>query len=245
MFEAILLSCIAGFGSFTQGLAGVGVVLVALPLMALILDVKTVIVLVNLLALSINIVLGVHLFKHMRARHLIPLLVGAVPGIPAGVLVLKAVSPEVLQILLGLVLLGYAGYALSGLLSQRETRMAWAYVAGFLGGCLGGAITASGPPIIIYTALQPWTKDRIKATMIGFFLITTIAITAMHAATGMITPAVLSGYCSALPGLALGLWGGMRCYGRISDTVYRRIITYLLLILGIILLVKGLWHTLA
>lgn len=240
MYEAILLSCIAGFGSFTQGLAGVGVVLIALPLMALILDIKTVIVLVNMLALSINIVLGLHLFKHMRARHLTPMLIGAAPGIPAGVLVLKAVSAETLQILLGVVLLGYSLYALSGRLVQRETHPIWAYVAGFWGGCLGGAITASGPPIIVYTALQPWTKDRLKATMIGFFLITTIVIWGMHAATGMITPAVLSGYCAAFPGLALGLWGGIRCYGRISDALYRRIIAFLLLGLGVMLLVRGL-----
>lgn len=240
MYEAILLSCIAGFGSFTQGLAGVGVVLIALPLMTLVLDVKTVIVLVNLLALSINIVLGAQLFKHMRARHLTPMLLGAVPGIPMGVQVLKAVSAETLQILLGLVLLGYAGYALSGRLVQRETRTVWAYVAGFFGGCLGGAITASGPPIIVYTAMQPWSKDRLKATMIGFFLATTVVITIMHAASGLITPAVLSGYGAAFPGLALGLWGGMRCYGRISDTLYRRIIVYLLLMLGVMLLVRGL-----
>ncbi|GAB7080615.1 sulfite exporter TauE/SafE family protein [Megalodesulfovibrio paquesii] len=240
MYEAILLSAIAGFGSFTQGLAGVGVVLIALPLMTLLLDIKIVIVLVNLLALTINIVLGAQLFKHMRGNSLVPMLVGAAPGIPAGVLVLRAVSAETLQILLGVVLLAYCGYALSGRLIQRDTRTVWAYVAGFLGGCLGGAITASGPPIIIYTAMQPWTKDRIKATMIGFFLITTIGVTCMHLATGMITPAVLSGYAAAFPGLALGLWGGMRCYGRISETVYRRIIVYLLLILGVMLLVKGL-----
>lgn len=239
MYDALLLSCIAGFGSFTQGLAGVGVVLVALPLMALVLDIKTVIVLVNLLALSINIVLGAQLFKHMRARILVPMLIGAAPGIPAGVLVLKAVSAETLQIMLGLVLLGYCAYALSGRLVQRETGAVWAYVAGFFGGCLGGAITASGPPIIIYTAMQPWTKDRLKATMIGFFLVTTIVIAAMHAVTGMITPAVLSGYCGAFPGLALGLWGGMRCYGRVGEVLYRRIIVYLLLVLGVVLLAKG------
>ena len=103
----------------------------------------------------------------------------------------------------------------------------------------GGAYCAVTPPIIIYTALQPWTKDRIKATMIGFFLATTILVAAMHLAMGMITPAVLAGYGAAFPGLALGLWAGMRCYGHVGDALYRRIIALLLLFLGLALLAKG------
>ncbi len=240
MLEFILLSCIAGFGAFTQGVAGVGVVLVALPLMALVLDMKTVIVLVNLLACSINVILGAQLFQHMRRRTLLPLLVGAAPGIPVGVYLLKVVSAEALQCVLGLMLLGYCAYAFSGRLVQRETKPVWGYVTGVIAGCLGGAITASGPPIIVYTALQPWSKDRVKATMIGFFLVTTAVIAVLHWRTGLITPTVLHGYGASLPGLALGLWGGMRYYGRISDAWYRRIILYLLVVLGVVLLAEGL-----
>lgn len=240
MLDAILLSCIAGFGAFTQGLAGVGVVLIALPLMALFMDVKTVIVMANLLALTINIVLGAQLYKHVRRKDVLPLLIGSAPGIPLGILTLKAVSAEALQVLLGILLLGYSVYALSGRLKQRETPPASGYAAGLFGGILGGAITASGPPIIIYTALQPWPKDRMKATLIWFFLITTIGIAGMHAATGLITSAVLQGYGAALPGLLLGLWGGMRCYGRIGEAFYRRVIVYLLMALGALLLAKGL-----
>lgn len=239
MIEHILFSLIAAFGGFTQGLTGVGVILVTLPLMALLLDMKLVIPLVGLLALSINIYLGWSLREHMRWRRTKPLLLAALPGIPVGVYVLKQAPTAALQLVLGVVLAGYALYAMSGGAPRRELPSGWAYLAGFLAGCLGGGIGASGPPIIVYTAMQPWDKDAVKSTMISFFLATTIGISAMHAGTGLITKEVLGYYAVSIPGLAVGTLIGVKSYGRISSAWYKRMMIWLLLVLGVLLLWKG------
>ena len=240
MATSIALSLIAAFGGFTQGLTGVGIVTIALPLMALIVDMKTVIPMVGLLAVSINIVLGWQLRGSMRWRLCLPLLIGAVPGIPAGVYVLKTLPSSLLQTVLGVVLFMYGLYAVMQTTVQKDLSSVWAWLAGFLAGGLGGSIGASGPPIIVYTSIQPWSKDTIKATMIAFFLCTTIGISSMHAASGLITAQVLSLYAVSLPGLALGCILGLLCYRYVPTAVYRRLMFWLILALGCLLTWKGL-----
>lgn len=240
MGTSLVLSLIAAFGGFTQGLTGVGVIMVALPLMALLVNMKTVIPMVGLLAVSINIVLGWQLRKAMRWRLCLPLLVGAVPGIPIGVYVLKTVPSALLQTGLGAVLVAYGLYAVTQHQVHKDLSSMWAWLAGFLAGGLGGSIGASGPPIIVYTSLQPWSKDTIKATMIAFFLGTTLGISTMHAAAGLITSKVLSLYAVSLPGLALGCLLGVVCYRHVPTQTYKRLMMWLILVLGCLLVWKGL-----
>lgn len=240
MFPELLLTLIAAFAGFTQGLTGVGVITVALPLMALLVEMKTVIPMVGLLALSINIVLGWQLRGAIRWWLCLPLIAAAVPGIPVGVYILKTVPSSVLQIVLGGVLVAYGVYAVFRPPVQRELSIFWAGLAGFVAGGLGGSIGASGPPIIVYTSIQPWPKDAIKATMVAYFLLTTMGISGMHAATGLITGEVLGLYAASLPGLALGGVLGAVLYNHIRTEGYRRIMMWMILALGCVLSWKGL-----
>lgn len=239
MATSLFIMLIAAFSGFAQGLAGVGMVLISLPFMALFLPMQTIIPLVTMMALSINLVLGWQLRQAMRRRALLPLVAAALAGIPVGVYGLKHLPSIHLQLALGLVLVAYALYALAGRQPRREIAPGWGWLTGFLAGCLGGSIVASGPVIIVYTSMQPWPKDTIKSTMIGFFLASTLAVTATHAALGLITPKVLGCYAASLPGLALGGLAGVKAYGHIDSAAYHRLMVWLVLVLGAVLLWKS------
>ena len=240
VFPELLLTLIAVFAGFTQGMTGVGIITVALPLMALLVEMKTVIPMVGLLAVTINLALGWQMRGAIRWRLCLPLLLAAIPGIPLGVYVLKTVSSAALQIGLGAVLVAYGGYAVSRAPVQRDLSSFWAYVAGFVAGGLGGSIGVSGPPIIVYTSIQPWSKDTIKATMVAYFLLTTLGISSMHAATGLVTDRVLNLYAASLPGLVLGGVLGIACYRHIRTEGYKRLLMLMILLLGGVLAWKGL-----
>jgi uncharacterized membrane protein YfcA len=76
--------------------------------------------------------------------------------------------------------------------------------------------------------------------MVGYFLLTTLGISSMHAGTGLVTDRVLGLYAASLPGLALGGALGMACYRHIRTEGYRRIMMWMILVLGGILTWKGL-----
>jgi uncharacterized membrane protein YfcA len=169
MYEYFYLCLIIGFAGFTQGFSGFGAVIVSLPCLSLFIPIKTVVPLVNLMSCVMNLILVIQLRRHLQWPKILPLLLGSLPGIPLGVYYLKHVAPWMLELLLGAVLISFPFYSRYTNPDKRRLQPIWAYLAGFGSGCLGGSLGTNGPPIIIYAALQPWDKDELKATLVGFF----------------------------------------------------------------------------
>ncbi|AEB09979.1 sulfite exporter TauE/SafE family protein [Desulfobacca acetoxidans] len=236
-----LLLCLIAFSAgFTQGLSGFGSVLVALPLMVLLLDLKTAVPLAGLWGMTINIILLLTLRRHLDLTRIVPLVVAALPGVPLGVYFLKNVPLWLLEMVLGVLLVVFSIYFVwSGGKTRRLSR-GWAYAAGFSSGCLGGSLAASGPPVIIYTALQPWPKDEIKSTLTGFFFLSGLTIIFAQIVAGLITPQVLKTSLISIPFVVLGVISGTWCYNRMETIRYRQVVVGLVTLLGLITVGKSL-----
>ncbi len=239
MYEYFLLCLIIAFAGFTQGFSGFGAVLVSLPCLTTLLPIKTVVPLVNLMSCCINLILIVQLRHHLHWPKILPLLLASLPGIPLGVYFLKTVAPWKLELLLGAVLISFPFYSRYTKTGERCIHSGWAYLAGFCSGCLGGSLGTNGPPIVIYTALQSWDKDAMKATLVGFFFIAHLGAVGFQAYSGLVTAKVVTMVFWSLPFLALGVFCGSFCYTKTASESYRRVIMVMLFALGLFLMVKA------
>ena len=229
----LLICVIVFFSGVTQGLSGFGSIMLSLPLLALFIDIKVVIPLVGIFGLVIPILLLIKLWKHLDWKKIHPLFLGAVPGIPVGVFLLKKLDVTTMHWILGIILMTFSIYSLLLKSSNRGLREGWAYVFGFFGGCLGGALSVAGIGVIVYTSFQTWTKDRMKATLQGFLVVSHLVIVILQAANGMTTGIVLRYCLVSLPMLILGTYVGSFFYGRLKDEYYKKIVYILLGLMGI------------
>ena len=237
---ALTISLIFFSAGLLQGVSGFGAALLAMPLLVLVLDVREAVTLSLLNGLIITLFMSVHLKRHLDWRKILPLVVGCLPGIYAGVTLLKRMNPAIMKVCLGVLIVAYALYCLTGRIKTRKMSRGWAYVAGFATGTIGSAFSTGGPPTIIYTTLTGWNKDQIKATLSAFFLFTSVLSLGAHAASGLTTPHVLRLFgVSALPVLA-GVFLGSQFSMRLATKTYLTIIYYLLIALGVMLIVSAL-----
>jgi uncharacterized membrane protein YfcA len=230
------VSAVTFAAAFVQGVTGFGSALVAMPLLALFLDVKAAAPLVTLLSLAINALLLVPARGRLPWRRVAPLLAGSALGVPAGVLFLAGADERAARAALGLALV------LSSLALLRSRRLpippGWepAFAVGGLAGLLGGAFNASGPPVMIHAASQPWEKSDAHAVLQLYFLVSNVGIVALHAASGLTTGAVALLAASALPALAAGSAAGWAVHRRVSEERFRRLVQLALLAAGAALL---------
>lgn len=238
--EAGMVALAAALAGFTQGLAGFGSTLVAMPLLVTALPVRAAVPLACLLGLAINLALGVRLRRHARRRELALLLACSAPGAGLGAWVLAAAPEAALRVLLGAGVLGLALLSLAAGRPRRAPGPGWAVLAGLAAGSLGVAIGVNGPPVVAWAARQDWGRDALKATLLAYFLFAGAAIVAIQAAQGLCTPRVLGLFGLALPALAAGLTAGHACSGRLDEAVFRRLVLALLAASGAALLVQGL-----
>jgi uncharacterized protein len=233
----LLIAFLAGL---IQGVTGFGSVLLSLPLVMLWLDVRTAVPVTTLFGAVLTIGLLVPLRGHLDWRKILPLLLGSLPGIPLGVMLLVHLEALWIQRFIGLILLLYSLWGFFTPSRTRELRGAWPYGFGFLGGLMGGAVSASGPPVIVYATLQPWSKDALKATLQGFFLFSGIVTIFFQAREGLLTGPVLRIFLFSIAPILTGVWLGHVLYGKLGEHSYRQLVLAMLGVLGVFTLVRAL-----
>ncbi len=149
-----------------------------------------------------------------------------------GYLALRRVPEQALLPLLGLVIAGYALYALWGRRPPELRHPAWGLAAGLLAGLLGGAYNTAGPPAIIYGDCRRWPPPEFKSNLQAFFMVSDGLVLLGHAFAGNLTRAVMTHYAVTLPAIVLGLWLGLSLERRIRLAGLRTLALALLLMLG-------------
>ena len=180
----IIVGLIVFLAAFTQSLSGFGLALVSMALLPAVTGIRLATPLVALVAIVIEGVLIIRYREALDMHSIWKVVLAALVGTPLGVLFLSHVDERIALTVLGLVIAGYAVYALLGLkLPQLENAM-WAYAAGLVGGMLGGAYNTSGPPVIVYADCRRWSPDVFKSNLQGYFVIRWL----FSAETGLCSP---------------------------------------------------------
>lgn len=236
MNEYILTAAIFAFAGLIQGVTGFGSLLFAVPLLALYLAPQVSVPLATLCGLFIVVVMGFKLKRHLERSKILPILLGSLPGVALGVLVLKGVDAGVFRLLLGAMITSYALFAL--LARPRPKRLHWGVgsACGFLAGAFSAAFSAGGPPVIIYVTMQDWSPDQKRATITGFYLAVSVFVALGHATVGLTTGRVLLLTAAAGPCIFAGVRAGLHVAGRINPATYMRLVQLLLLAMGLMLL---------
>ena len=168
-----------------------------------------------------------------------PFLLGAAVGVPVGVAILGWADPGHVRAGTGVFLVAYSLYALfrpkmASVTAGGATADAG---VGFLNGVLGGITGLAGILVTIWSGLRGWPKDRQRA----IFQPVAVAIFAMSAAwlgiKGVVSGATIRLFLFGLPALLAGTWLGMKLYGRLDETTFRRVVLIILLVSGAVLMV--------
>lgn len=176
--------------------------------------------------------------KSIEPSRLFPFIIGAVVGIPIGVLALTQFNGSALKICLGLFLTAYGCYAL---LAPRLPHLKFGGRAadgaiGLIGGVLGGIGGYSGVIPTIWTQLRGWSKNTARGVYQPFILFAHVATLALVGVASFNRGGVLLFVC-ALPALAAGAWLGFTIYGRLDEIWFKRILSAMLVASGLSLVI--------
>jgi len=227
---------------FTTGFAGFGTGLVASGLWFHALPASLVPPLVALAAVAAQLVGLVTVRRAFEWRRAAPFLAGGVLGVPVGVAVLSAASPDTLRLSVGVFLAAYAGFQLLGLarrgIGSRGGRAADGAV-GVAGGFLGGFAGLSGALPLVWLQMRGGPSASQRATYQPFNLIVLALASFGMTLSGALNAQVLTIAALCLPVTLAGAWLGARIYTGVSEATFRWVVLALLLGSGTILVAQG------
>ena len=235
------LALCAGFllGAYLiRGIVGFGSGLIAIPLLALILPLHVVVPAVALSDYLASASQGIGNRRDILWRALVPLVPFLLAGVAVALYLFREVDPGVLTRVLGVFVIGYAGYTLLGLHPGRVARPQWAAPLGALGALVGPLFGTGGPFYVAYLQLWGPTKGQFRATAATAFLIEGSTRLSGYLVAGFFTQDAVLLFALALPLAALGLYLGHHVHTGIGEAAFRRLIGVLLLGSGLALLLK-------
>lgn len=223
-------------GGFVKGTIGIGLPLVAVPLLATVMPVPQAVALMVLPLLVTNLwqgLAGGH--AATIVRRFWPMILVLMATIPVSATALSALDPSLLYLILGAAVVLSALPMLADVVPPIPPHAEpWAgpLVAGIAGG-LGGVSSFFGPPIVLYMLGLHLAKDLFVATMAIVYLTGTIALSLTLAANAVLTFGLLKLSAAAVLPTALGMAGGALVRRRIDQRLFRRVVAVTLLVIGV------------
>jgi len=222
-------------GSLIQGLAGFGGALISIPLILLYAEPRWAAPVVVLCYTINRLPAMVVLRKNLMWDHSLLLIAAAVPGALFGGLLLKSLEPGFIMKIMGTVLILFSAYKVVAPEFKLVFSKIWAVPTGLLSGLLGAAIGTDGPPVVVYAALKPWTKEQVVGMLQSFFVITNFIVLGSDGIHGLLTAAVLQVSGVAAPFAVGGILLAIRVNRRMSQRRFEVILSILIGLMGILL----------
>ncbi len=235
LFTLVLL--IIFISTLIRSAFGFGNALVAMPLLVLLLSVKTAAPLVALVGIISALVMLLREWRELDIKAAIYLILSTLAGIPLGLFFLKSSPEHIVRMILGLVLIGFGLYNLFGLRLPTLRKGYLVFPFGFFAGILGGAYNTSGPPVVIYGVMRGWSKEKFRATLQGYFLISSALVVVGHGISRLWTRSVLIYFLASIPVVVLADLLGNWIVHKIQGEKFNRAVNLFLVVVGILMFI--------
>lgn len=247
MYDIIALNWIAYIVIFATllcayiifGIAGFGTALIAGPIFALYIPMTQVIPLLALMDLTaalVNVTRDGHKADRSELKRLVPMMViGSLIG--AGILL--TMHPDILLLALGLFIVGYSLYSLSGLKPERYFSPHAAIPFGSIGGVFGALFGSGGFIYAIYLSGRLKDKDAMRITQTTLIGISTMTRVTFFALAGVYLDTRLLWLALFLaPSMLIGITIGRRLTLKMSREQCLKLINIVVMISGAMLVIR-------
>lgn len=239
MFEIVAVFVALTLASLVRVTAGFGYSLVCVPLLALLVDPLTAVVIAVVSAVPLNLWVTVRDRAHVARRPALLLLLSAMAGVPFGLWVINAVAERTLLIVIATVVL------VSTVLIWLRVRIPGgvASVAGMsaLSGASFAATAIDGPLLVAgvqgsrYAELTPRVQ---RATLSVVFSVTSTTTMIGFLLTGQLSASLWPVLVTAVPGMVLGTAVGESVFRLMDAEWFRRAVLALMVVSSVSIMTR-------
>jgi len=221
-----------------RGAAGFGSGLVAVPLLTLMLPLSIVVPLVVLLDYIAALSQGLGNRKSILWKEILPLIPFSLIGVMTALYFLSLWEALLLSKALGIFIILFALYTLSGYRPRNVVARGWVVLAGISGGMIGTLFGTPSPFYASYFNGRELEKDAFRATFATTILLDGAGRLVGYTTSGLFTPELLTLAAAALPIMGVFLFIGGHIHTRLTQAEFQRAICMLLIVSGMVLIMK-------
>lgn len=221
------------------GIAGFGSALIASPILALYIPIAKIVpllALIDLCAAVVNVSRDARKADWTELRRLVPLMM---IGSLIGAIILLTSQPDILLLALGVFVVGYSLYSLSGLKPERSFSRGAALPFGSVGGVFSALFGSGGFIYAIYLSGRIRDKNAMRITQTTLIGLSTLTRVVLFALAGVYLDTSLLWLALFLaPGMLIGITVGRRITLGMSREQFLKLINLVVLVSGLMLIAR-------
>lgn len=222
-----------------QALTGFGSALILVPLLVLVYDAHTAVVMTMVISFGSLAALTGQVHKYILMPVARNLLLGSIAGIPLGAFVFLHFDVTRLKIAIALVTMVFALVLVLGWIPRRTAGF-WAEVAaGSCGGFLAASVGMPGPPVVLFLNHQDLPKEQFRATTAAYFTLVYPASLFLLWTMQVLEWQIVRTALSLLPFALLGQVLGCGIFPLVSQDLFRRGVPLLVMAIALYTLVTS------
>lgn len=232
------------FAGAISGMSGFGYALVSVPLLLLVFEPATVVVVVSFLGVFTNALVVSDSLRAVEARAVGTLLPWSVLGVVAGTEILRLTEAVHVELATGLLVAGFSAMLLRGLTPPGLGGGWGPPVVGASAGLLSGSAGLGGPSIVMLFAARGLPRDAFRATNAACLLALGSLTLSLLLVRGMVGWQQLWISALLVPATFVGKAVGTRIAGRLSGAGLRKTALWIALAAGCVGVLGAGWELL-
>jgi uncharacterized membrane protein YfcA len=228
------LAATALTAGLARGFSGFGAALIFIPLASSVIDPM----ITAALLLIIDIVMAAPLIPRAwpiaDRREVATMLIGTLMGVPIGTFILTRTDPVSIRWMIAALVLTSLTLLMSGWRYHGKPAAPLATGVGLVAGVFSGVAQVGGPTVVVYWLGAAKEPALVRANIVIYFAVSAMITFTSYVVAGIMTSRALGLALLIGPVYGFGLWAGTQCFGRASETIFRRICYALIAAAGII-----------
>ena len=217
---------------------GFGIGMISTPLMLLVYEPQTVIVVAGTTGLGIGVWIISKSWRDVPFREILPITIAALCGAPIAVFILKTADSSVLSIGIAILIILFA----IGSFVKIEREIPYSTQVGILAGFIVGVLLptsgVAGSLVMLFLMTKKWERQTVRAAM-AFFLMALMAFTViLFALNGLYTPLRLTLIGIVAVPAVIGFVVGAILIKRINEQVFGNLVIGIIIVSSIIVVIK-------
>ena len=236
--EAIVVIFAMLLASTVFSATGFGIGMISTPLMLLVYEPQTVIVVAGTAGLGIGVWIISKSWRDVPFREILPITIAALCGAPIAVFILKTADSSVLSIGIAVLIILFAIGSFVKIEKEIPYSKQVGIAAGFIVGVLLPTSGVAGSLVMLFLMTRNWERQTVRAAM-AFFLVSLMAFTVvLFALYGLYTPLRLTLIGIVAIPAVIGFLLGAMLIKRIDERVFGNLVIGIIIVSSIIVVVK-------
>lgn len=238
--QMVLVLLIIFATSVVQAVAGFGFALLAVPLMVVVIDLQSAVIISSFVGTLSNMLQSWQLRRNINRNMTRRFLLATAVGSPVGLLLFVYANQSALKIVLGLSIL-FGVFVLSRGLELQHVSSWLDWLMGVLSGVLLMATSTNGPPLVFVLQARRIDPATFRATLNMVFLVSGTFGLLMFGLAGEIFRSDVNVAAFAIPAMVIGVSTGVVIRKYVQQELFKKIVLILLTIGGLSSLFGGIF----